>query len=98
MSVANRKKSMEKVGYHVEQSPLNPGAPYQIYKHANGKIELRSISNNAPNHSKLKPSIGGGGNDSSLGLNDSIGGASLDIQGKSVAAPASTKPVNMNYV
>jgi len=54
----NRKKSVDK----LPDGGMSPGAPYQIYKHANGKIELRSISNgngNAPSH-KARPSIGGG--------------------------------------
>ena len=54
----NRKKSVEKVNAYQnvggEQPSPNGGgggggggqAPYQIYKHSNGKIELRSISNN----------------------------------------------------
>ncbi len=45
-SSINRKKSIEKVygpsgGREIVESPH---APYQIYKHSNGKIELRSIN------------------------------------------------------
>ena len=51
----NRKKSIEKVyapqlaaARESQESSPHGGnaAPYQIYKHANGKIELRSINNN----------------------------------------------------
>jgi len=78
----NRKKSVEKVGtYLPEASPHNGSmggqAPYQIYKHANGKIELRSISNNNGGHTKLRPSHGGGQVPALQ--------TDLDVQGKSVA-------------
>ncbi len=50
-----RKKSIEKSGaggYNAQRisdgTDMNSpaGAPYQIYKHANGKIELRGIAGN----------------------------------------------------
>lgn len=53
----NRKKSIEKVinGPYAQGGRIPPiegiegspaGAPYQIYKHANGKIELRGLGGN----------------------------------------------------
>lgn len=76
----SRKKSVEKYGSgQIAGDPMGGGnAPYQIYKHANGKIELRSISNAAPGHQKLRPSIGGVNNPgSSLGIVESGNNTSL---------------------
>ena len=49
-AIVNRKKSVEKISQY--EGVGSPHAPYQIYKHSNGKIELRSIGQSNP---KMRP-------------------------------------------